>query len=897
MGFFKNLFKRKNKNQKNNIKEEYSLETHENIEDIINIDKYISRKDFQKISNDSILNEENFEKLKEHNNSFIKSKIESEKEYLDTILKACDPKIMLDNEQREVVLSDEDYTLVIAGAGAGKTTTIAAKVKYLVDKQNINPKDILVVSFTNKAVNELKERINQQLNINCPITTFHAAGYSILKKEQKDLTTLNIASDYVLYNTVNNYIMNEVINDKETLRNILLFFSSYFYMPKECKTIEDFYHYLSRTDFSTLKSNIGEYYKDVLNKRSHMRQTLRDEVVRSEQEVIIANFLFMNGIDYEYESIYPKPFPGSLKPYTPDFLLKQDDKIVYLEHFSLDENDYNSMYTVNQMNEYKKRIQDKIKFHKDNGTKLIYTRSSYNDGKHLLVHLKDILLNEGFELRPKDDLEIYQKLKKVVDNKYLNSFIFLIKRFIENFKVCGYNVNTFDEFINRTNNERSKIFLQIAKEAYKNYQKNLKENNQIDFADMINESAKMLQEKIDLKEKLHFKYIFVDEYQDISKQRFDLTKALSELCDAKIIAVGDDWQSIYAFSGSDINLFTSFKEKFGYAQELKITKTYRNSQEVINIAGNFVQENEAQIKKELKSEKHIDDPVLIYTYEEDYNKLKEQNFKNRDDAKYKKVEDAIGKIVEFNIKEGKKNTEILLIGRYGFDGYKINSSPYFEFDKKTNIIKSYKYPNAKIIYMNAHSSKGLGFDNVIIINAINTKYGFPSQIENDTVLDFVINDDKNIKYAEERRLFYVALTRTKNRIFIIAPKQRPSEFVLELKEKYNDVKVDGELKPEDTEKNIKRCPICGFPLQLRFHPSFGLKLYMCTNDNELCEFMTNDIHGGKLQICKCDKCNDGYMVVKHSVKNNEYFLGCTNYDTIRCNNTYSKEDFYKEKYK
>ena len=360
MGFFKNLFKRKNKQQKDNIKEEYTLETKENIEDIINIDKYISRKDFQKVSNHFILNEENFEKLKEHNYSFIKSKIESEKEYLDTILKACDSRIMLDEEQRTVVLSDEDYTLVIAGAGAGKTTTIAAKVKYLVDKQNINPKDILVVSFTNKAVNELKERINQQLNINCPITTFHAAGYSILKKEQKDLTTLNIASDYVLYNTVNNYIMNEVINDKETLRNILLFFSSYFYMPKECKTIEDFYHYLSRTDFSTLKSNIGEYYKDVLNKRSHMRQTLRDEVVRSEQEVIIANYLFMNGIDYEYESIYPKPFPGSLKPYTPDFLLKQDDKIVYLEHFSLDENDYNSMYTVNQMNEYKKRIQDKI---------------------------------------------------------------------------------------------------------------------------------------------------------------------------------------------------------------------------------------------------------------------------------------------------------------------------------------------------------------------------------------------------------------------------------------------------------------------------------------------------------------------------------------------------------
>ena len=123
------------------------------------------------------------------------------------------------------------------------------------------------------------------------------------------------------------------------------------------------------------------------------------------------------------------------------------------------------------------------------------------------------------------------------------------------------------------------------------------ESNSIDFQDMINDSARILREKEIAKETLDFKYIIVDEYQDISRQRFDLTKELSKLCAAKIIAVGDDWQSIYAFSGSDITLFTHFCSIMGYGKELKITKTYRNAQEVIDIAGNFIQKNESQIKK------------------------------------------------------------------------------------------------------------------------------------------------------------------------------------------------------------------------------------------------------------------------------------------------------------
>ena len=178
----------------------------------------------------------------------------------------------------------------------------------------------------------------------------------------------------------------------------------------------------------------------------------------------------------------------------------------------------------------------------------------------------------------------------------------------------------------------------------------------------------------EMKKKLDFKYVIVDEYQDISRQRFDLTKALSEVTEAKIIAVGDDWQSIYAFSGSDITLFTKFEEKMGYAKLLKIVRTYRNSQEVIDIAGNFIQKNTQQITKRLESPKKISEPVIIYTYDSTY-KGKDGN--RRSGANYATahaVEVALGQIIKYSKEEGRKSASILLLGRFGFDGDQLEKS-------------------------------------------------------------------------------------------------------------------------------------------------------------------------------------------------------------------------------
>ena len=527
---------------------------------------------------------------------------------------------------------------------------------------------------------------------------------------------------------------------------------------------------------------------------------------------------------------------------------------------------------------------------------MIYTFSRYNDHRDYIDHLKEQLLQRGYTLRPKPATEVYKKLADNEENKYIFRLTLLICNFISNFKTQGYQLEQFDKFRASTKNIRTDLFLEICSICYLEYQKALKENHCIDFQDMINESADIIHKRLISRDLLDFKYIIVDEYQDISRQRYNLIRELSQLCHAKIVAVGDDWQSIYAFSGSILPLFTRFSQEVSYAQELKITHTYRNAQEIIDIAGTFIQKNSNQIKKELISPKRISNPVIIRTYSED---PIERQKGGRYYSLAAEVEKAIEDIIKYNNQEIKHRvTSILLIGRYGFDARHLCVSSNFTYDEKTGKIYSTKYnKQVKLQFLTAHSSKGLSAENVIIINAKDEIYGFPSKVDDDPILNLVVSNDQSYNYAEERRLFYVALTRTKNRVFIITPEKRPSEFIKELlsdTQSYPNVTLKGELKVSSNELITvqNRCPICGYPMKLRWNKNYGLKLWICTNDQEICGFMTNDRRGRDLSIQKCDWCEDGFLIVKRGKKG--YFLGCTNYkdDKSGCGRMLNREHYH-----
>lgn len=824
-----------------------------------------------------------------HNKKFLEKHLVSDKKYLDNVLKKVDPSINLDDEQRRVVLSDEDYTLVIAGAGAGKTTTVAAKVKYLVEKKGILPEQILVISFTNKAVGELRSKINKALKIDCPVTTFHKTGYAILRR--KDEERKLIVDGGFMFNVISNYLKGNILENPELVDKLILFFGSYFDAPYEGDDLNTFFNYIAKADFSTLRGNMSEYTEEIINKRTGNRVTIARETLRSSQEVRIANFLYLNNIDYVYEKPYPYNILYSHKPYTPDFTITQGDKVAYIEHFGITEDGRNNRYSSEELERYKNAVNDKVKLHRKHKTDLIYTFSRYNDGRDLLEHLNEQLIEHGFKLEERPAKEVFEKIVNTEENRYIANLVKLVCTFIQNFKTNGFTFEKFDSFKYKTNNVRTKLFLDICEQCYHEYTKRLKEKNAIDFEDMINDSAKIIHEQEINGKKLDFKYIIVDEYQDISRQRFNLTKELSNLCNAKIIAVGDDWQSIYAYAGSDITLFTHFKEAFGYGLELSITKTYRNAQEVIDIAGGFIQKNTSQIKKALVSPKHIQHPVVIETYTEDVDRKQYEGKGGKYFLIGKTVETVIKQILQENLQ-----SSILLLGRYGFDAYNLGRSSDFVYDEKTGNLYSNTFKDKPIEFMTVHRAKGLGYDNVIIINARNEVYGFPSQVQEDPVLKYVVKDDHSIEYAEERRLFYVALTRTKNRVYIVAPKEHPSEFVTELLNDYHSsISVHGDLVLDETADTqaVKRCPVCGYPLQLRYKKAYGLKLWICSNEPEICDFMTNNLKGGELPIMKCDKCRDGYMIVKEG--KGLPFLGCTNYnaDGSGCNNMISRDTYLR----
>lgn len=935
MGLFSKLFKKKNTVAAQNVLTEVTspeckklLAFKKQMDTLLSDDHYVARSEYSQMLIEAKATTEYFDVLKssgmlksfcanngvdvslvesalvafrdfsnlvdQHNEAYIRSAMVTEKRYLDNILHEVDPVIMLDDDQRRVVLTDEDYCLVIAGAGAGKTTTVAAKVKYLVEKKGVDPEQILVVSFTNKAVQELRDKLNRDLKIDCPIATFHSTGNAILRKQHPE--KLNIVDSGRLYFVIQDYFRDSVLKNESLVNNLIMFFSSYFDAPYEGKDLNGFFNKIAKSNFSTMRSELNEFQREVIDRRTKKAVTIQNEVMRSHQEVEIANFLYLHNIDYEYEPLYRYDIVMAKKPYTPDFIIRQGDKVAYIEHFGITQDGKNDRFSDDELTAYKKAINDKVALHKKHGSTLIYTFSKYSDSRTLLEHLQEELEKKGFDITARSSKEVMEKLVSTEENRYIRKLVNLICRFITNFKTNGFTADDFQRMYHSTQNVRTRLFLNICNDCYLEYQRYLKENDAVDFEDMINESARVLREVKEMKRKLEFQYIIVDEYQDISRQRFDLVTALSEVTDAKIIAVGDDWQSIYAFSGSDITLFTRFEEKMGYAKLLKIVKTYRNSQEVIDIAGNFIQRNETQIKKELKSPKHIVDPVIIYTYD---GSPKKRDGDNKSGVNYEiahAVEVALEQIMAFNKQEGKTGkSTILLLGRFGFDGDKLEKSGLFEYIDRGSKLKSVKYPKLDITFMTAHASKGLGYDNVIVVNGRNETYGFPSKIEDDPVLSFVIKGDRSIDYAEERRLFYVAMTRTKNRVYFLAPEENPSEFLLEIKRDYKNVVLRGTWN-ENPPKNStpkKSCPICGYPMQFRYKNAYGLRLHICTNEPEVCGFMTNEYRAGKLSIMKCDQCRDGYLIVKPA-KDGDFFLGCSNYkkDGTGCGRSLSKKQYY-----
>lgn len=838
----------------------------------------------------------------------------------------------LDSQQREAIVVDEDAVKIIAGAGSGKTFTIQGKVKYLTEKRDVDPSEILAISFSNASVDDLKERIAEPIDIK----TFHKVGKDILTQYNQ----YSRPDTSALKRIIKRYLTKKALKNEDISKKLIEFFSFYINVPPSDDDIKyegDLLDWQEGVDFSTLKRRF----------KNKQRETLNNEIVRSYEELYIANFLFIYGIKYTYEKIYSYPnknferefnkfkeflfsfneeIPDELKnditkdllnltdifeeyeikDYLPDFYL--DDYNIYIEHFGLNRNCENHLIGGKSSEEYVKEMEWKRKVHKKYGTTLIETFSYYQSENRLLTRLAEKLQAQGVEFNEIDYREVYRILLENKTIKEWEDFIVLLKTFIELFKGNNYDENKFKEFYDYVgglkdsfSKDRTIAFLKIVEEIYNDYEAYLLKIKKIDFNDMINKASDcIVKNGLDLP----YKYIIVDEYQDTSFTRYNLLRNICDSIGAKIMVVGDDWQSIYSFSGCDVNIFTKFDNFFDVCETRYIEKTYRNSQQLIDASSNFVMKNPDQTRKELKSSKSLKYPIKLVKFDNDFDEILKfeliiKNIINQSAFKNKKIlilgrnnKDIFNLLKNFNVENeyGKRKFEIL------GDEDKLRRNKFVKIVYRES-------PDVNIEYRTVHQSKGLECDNVILINLKNWKAGFPNKMVDDPVLNFVKRNGDSFSYAEERRLFYVALTRTKNNVYLLSPYFKSSVFVQELKTDANVELLELENNRLETLKNIEKngesyviptklkCPVCktGVVLLESFWNKGKLNRVLKCSHNMAPPFNRCNWEGGYYgseledldDIEYCPSC-EGILIKRYRHSDGHPFLGCTNFRKTGC---------------
>lgn len=676
--------------------------------------------------------------VKRHNEQVIQETLDTNKDFFDHCL-----KYPLDKQQRRSIVSEEDNCLVVSSAGSGKTSSIVGKVRYLIDIKHINPQNILLISYTNKAAAELTERMNI---VGLRGYTFHKLAIDIIGKATGQKPSIHDNTDALFVK-----IYHKLLEDEDFKKSIVEYFVDYQVQEADWEHRKN----ERRQKLSELKEiRLKAQFPDMDGKAIY---------VRSEQEQKICFALSSLGVKFRYEEPYEYPLADEMhSQYKPDFSIyfEQDGKTkrIYLEHFGVDEHGLVPTWfakdkgiTYEEANQkYNDGITWKKAAHEKFGTILLTTSSAefhYSDIRHTL---KALLEKAGVPVQEKTDAELYDMVLPP-NSKQEKAFIRLVVTFVTLIKSSCKSIQEVLKQAKCAGDERSTFIIKrIFQPVYERYIEELKSSNQIDFTDAILQATEICRSSHPVK----YEYIIVDEFQDISVDRYNFLKVLREgNPPAKLYCVGDDWQSIYRFSGSDMALFNQFSDYFGSTEINRIETTYRFGEPLVSLSSQFIQRNKVQIKKDIH-------PFNPQTKTE----LQFCAYERRDYC------NAIGQLVE-SIPADKS---IFLLGRYSFDDYYL--SFLYKSVKEGNRFY-YFIGDRKIEFLTVHKSKGLEADYVIILQCNKDTYGFPSMVSDDPVLDYVLTKSDQYPYGEERRLFYVAITRAKIKTYVFYDKRFPSVFV------------------------------------------------------------------------------------------------------------------------
>jgi DNA helicase IV len=780
--------------------------------------------------------------IKQKNEKYIQQELEKNADLFDTI-----EDHPLTENQRTTIVVDETNNLIVAGAGTGKTSTIIGKAGYLLKNKYVQPEELLLISFARKARDEMynrgREKINEKLNVH----TFHSLGLFIIGQvEGKRPSISELSTDrYKLLNAITSFIEKRSKNS-----DFLVQLNDYFAFHQ--------IPYVSEFHFDSK----GEYI-DYLKKFE--TRSLNGDLVKSLEELEIANYLFLNGIEYEYESNYEIPTADkNHRQYKPDFYLPE--KGIYIEHFGIDENNKTAPFVDNQ--KYLEEMDWKREIHSTYQTKLIETYSWHKKTGILLDKLGKQLLRKEVDFKLLPPEQTFEKINKL---GLVHPFSSLLATFLNLYKSSDKTIPELLEIAKtQYNSKRYLAFLHIFSEILDDYQESLLPD--IDFNDMINRASNYLRQG---KYSSPFKYVLVDEFQDISQSRYFLLEALLQNNpDAKSFCVGDDWQSIYRFTGSDISIMKKFDDHLNPSEIMTLNKTFRFNNKLCDVSTKFILENPNQITKQLTTQKTGTQPAVTLHWTKD------------------ETEE-----IEVILKTLSPNHEssVFILGRYNHQ-------------RPKNLRKLRKsFPNITIEYHTVHSSKGKQSDYVIIVGLESGKYSFPSQIEDDPVLNLVLADKETVSNAEERRLFYVAITRAKEHVHLLSNPAKPSSFTLELEKNNYDIQSLG-----NNPRSGHSCPDCGTGIIVSRWSERG-QFFAC-NNYPYCQYIARTCpqcgqgfinkRAGRYvcstEICSfnaesCPRCSDGYLVERFG---RTKFYGCNNYPSCRFTRSISsRRSNYRRRYR
>jgi len=664
----------------------------------------------------------------------------------------------LNDKQRDAVVSDDKRLLVLAGAGSGKTKTLIQKLIYLIEEKGVSPSSILAITFTKNAANEMIDRLiisadtseeykKQLFNKNLNKTDKDRERFNQQKK-YKWIDGLTVRTFHSFcYSILRNYGVNEfdnkfrIISDEkrddddisknpapETIFEII-----HKLLIEQCEDTE----YLLKLkryvlDYIVDKIHIKKAEPKYLPKDGKFFTTLDGTKVRSKSEQFIADWFYRHSIKYEYEPLL------NIKDFSfhPDFYIP--DANLYIEHVS------NKSFSMKDKEE---------QFQKGN-LLLVKTFENMTKDSVLFNHTLDKIVknklpsdyHKNITLNFKEEFHGYQE--------DIKDFVEDIKKIIPMIKIENIGIEKILENARNDQHERVRNFYELAIPIVKKYIHYCTDKSYLDYNDLILKSISLFQNHNDIanKYKSKYEYILVDEFQDVDNLQVELIKLLLTE-NTQLFCVGDDWQSIYGFRGSNVSYIIEFEKHFADAKIIKLNLNYRSTQNIVGASNEVIKNNKFKVDKDIQAFKKSEHKIVVYSGNNE-----EEN-----------TQFCLDKIKEL-LKDGVSNDEILFLYRRSK-----MSNPYFSKLKEEGI---------RVQFKTIHASKGLEAKVVFIIGLTEGNGGFPDIWLDERIFQIIKKANYDLLMEEERRLFYVAITRAKDKLFLITEKGNESSFLKEIPEAF-----------------------------------------------------------------------------------------------------------------